>query len=599
MLLVAGWHVTWPDLDRDFNHLHGWSNSQEALIARNLAEEWRLRPVFGAFTLKLFDAVDNYFFFLHYPPLHHATLALVFATTGAGHPHRTIRLVAMAEVLLFLLGLYGLAREIDPSGYTAAWALFLGAVNAEVIYFGAFTWGAFGFWSLVFTVSTWWGFLRWWRRPTRGAALAWVCALLGGLLASFFFYPATVPMAALLFLRPRRRGDRNLAILLLLAPVAAFAVIQGYYKYGLPLLVGHAIVGTGTTSTMAARTQFGLLGHWTFWRLFLEQCWWFLSPPLVLGAAGYYATSLRRRADPMCLFAVLTLVTGLPVIAFPGATLDHQATYLLLIPALALAAASFIARFRSFVIHVAAVLAAVGAAFWTTADFKAGNNTPPFEFKTGVALALFTPEDSFVRMHYPLNPLDECLMLLFYAHRTVLFDVPKPLRAVGVAPRFDLSFVQTSTPSVPQGALGVVIPNLNTDTGLHGILVDLAPRLRPAPPALAAPVAGPAVELTRGAITAAAGAMQVVELEWARSAGAQPPVRLDVGETDGGAFAAIASFPLGGAQVGATPDGRPLYRGAYLVETQRPDATLSLRLVDETTGEPFAGTPFRLERAVS
>src|SRR5713101_5411399 len=39
LTLFCGWHRTWPDLNRDFNHLHGFGECQDAVLARTIAEE--------------------------------------------------------------------------------------------------------------------------------------------------------------------------------------------------------------------------------------------------------------------------------------------------------------------------------------------------------------------------------------------------------------------------------------------------------------------------------------------------------------------------------------------------------------------------------
>ncbi len=229
LTLFVGWHVTWPDLNRDFNHLHGWEHCQDAHLGRMIAEEGAAKLGFAPVVFKFFDAGGNYFYYTHYPILTHAAISLLFHFTSSANAHRTLRVAGMLVTLFFLYGLYLLARQLHGTRF-AAWVLFFGAVNAETFYFGVFP--SMQSFALLFTVFAYWAYLRWRQRGALPAAILCVLALVGGYLSTFLFYPASLPIAADLFCCDpgRTRRHRLLAGGAVLLPVVFFVAVQLHYR---------------------------------------------------------------------------------------------------------------------------------------------------------------------------------------------------------------------------------------------------------------------------------------------------------------------------------------------------------------------------------
>ena len=579
--LIYGWHYTWPDLNRDFNHLHGWGECQDGHLARNIAEEGLLKLGLAPVAFKFFDAGDHYWYYTHYPILPHAILSLVFHVVSPASEHRALRLASMAMTLLFLCGLYLLGRELHGASF-AAWALFFAAVNAQSFFFGAFE--PMGSLAILCAAFAYWSYLRWRRTGTRLPLVLCATSLLGGYLSSYFFYPASLPMAVdLFYCHPHRTQRRTLAAAsLILLPVVLFISIQLYYQHGVALLTGKEVFTTGAAQNLAHRTHYELLLSFGFYQRVLQELLWYLSPPMVIGAAAYYAArvsllAVAWRTRPLArrwkdVFIILTVALAACLFLFPQSTLDHQMTYLFAILPLSLAGAAAVYRLRSYAVTTLVIAATIVTAFAGSDSFKAMNNSPQWEFKTGVALSLFTPPGSFVQT--VINP-NYYFMLLYYAHRNLLFNVIEQLRPAGVPIRFDLSF---GSPAPPNACALLV-------AGTDAVIVDRAPHLRPKLLPVHTTYGSGAYEIVAARVTGTFENMHVVEIGWRQTRSSSESLGFDVGQVVRGQFVSLGRLkPSAGCLDASENHGGPVHREAYFVETQHNEDSMLMRVVHLQSG---------------
>jgi hypothetical protein len=584
LILVVGWHATWPDLNRDFNHLHGWGECQDAQLARSIAEEGLVKLGFAPVVFKFFDAGDHYWYYAHYPVLPHAVLSVVLHLASPAHQHRALRLAGMSMALVFLLGVYLLGRELYGTSF-AAWALFFAAVNAQTFFFSVFQ--AMGSLAILFAVFAYWSYLRWRRTGRRLPLVVCVASLCGGYLSDFFFYPAALPIIVdILCCYPvRTRRHTLVAGFLLLLPLLIFVAVQLHYRYGIALLTGKEVYSTGSEQNLAHRTHYELLLTFTFYKRLVEGCLWYLSPPILVGALAYYAShassvlrgsargSIARRWQDV--FVILTLSLGACVLLFPQSTLDHEFTYQFLVLPMSLACAGAVYRLTSVVVKTAIAAVTVAAAFGNTAALKSMNNSPQWEFKTGVGLSLFTPEGSFVRT--ALEP-NYYFMLLYYAHRNLLFHVPEELRPLNVPVRFDLAF---GAP-VAADACALFVP------GTNAVVVDHTPELRPTLVPIHATYGNGAYEIVAARVTASYENMHLVEIAWRQNWAIVGSVGIEIGQIAHGQFVSLGRFtPRGGCADTSAEAGAPSHREVYFVETQHTGLPIIMRLFDPQSGRSF------------
>ncbi len=322
-----------------------------------------------------------------------------------------------------------------------------------------------------------------------------------------------------------------------------------------------------------------------FYQRILQELLWYLSPPVVIGALAYYASRIssllqhlssrflvRRWKD---IFIILTLALSSCLLLFPQNTVDHQMMYQFAIPALSLAGAAVIYRLNSYVVKVALVAITLVTAFSSSESFKAMNNSPQWEFKTGVALSLYTPEGSFVRVALEGNYY---FMLLYYAHRNLLFNVPETLRSSNVPARFALAF---GTP-VAADACALFVP------GTNAVVVDHAPELRPKLLPIHATYGDGAYELVAARVTASYENMHLVETAWRQKRAILGSVGIEIGQVVQGQFVSLGRFtPRGGCPDTSEAAGAPGHREVYFVETQNTGLPIVMRLFDPQTGRSF------------
>jgi hypothetical protein len=581
--LFCGWRHFWPDLGRDFNHLHGWGICQEAHLGRTMNEQGFATTGLVPVVLPFFDAGDNHWYYLHYPPFTHVAIALLYRAMPAGDDHRTLRLAGMALTLMFLSAVYLLAEELK-GGRFAAWTMFFAAINAESLYFGVFP--SITVFTILFASLAYGSYVGWKKTRSRRMAAAVLVSLCLGFLTNYFFYPAVIPLAIdLLFDQGRR--SRPLALAVLFSPLLFFVFIHAYYHYGLPLWTGKEILGTTSIQNLAVRSHHELLLSFDFYSDVLHECLWYLSPTALVAAIAYWtATASRLAAHPSAetfrrrwreVFLIGTLSLGSCLFLFPQSTLDHEFTYAYLILPVSLAAAAAVYRLESRLVKLVIGATTILAAFAATDSLARTNNSPQWEYNSGVAVSLFTPPGSFVRVDLDLK---YHFMFLFYAHRNLLFHVPERLEPAGVEARFELTAREPTT----ENGCYLAVPR--TDFRLF----DYKPVLRPALARLDPPPAMGTLAILGAQITGRFQTSHVVEIEWRDLGTTGEDAEIEFGqliEADFVAFGRLRLTP--DCPVSADGDAGTVYRGAYFLNVLAHDSPVRLRFIDPRTGAPLAG----------
>ena len=579
--LIFSWRVFWPDPDRDFNHLHGWGWCEVSLLARNLAHIGALETGLAPVAYQYHDTGGHYMYYLHHPPLIPLAVSLLFHGGANSHPHARVRWASFAFALTFVAMMYLLGRELEGDRL-AAWAAFFSAINAEQFFFGSSAVLNGFFWSSFAAALSYWTYWRW-RSTGRQVYLA-VCvlSLCAGLLAEWFsfFVPLPIAIDLLAFSPERGRRRRRLAVFLLLLPPVMFLLIQSYYRYGLSLLAGKAVHAAQFTQSLAARTHWELLWSFAFYKSVLDSVFWYFSPAAFIAAVAFvvtrrFAFDRPRRtgtseAERKQAFIVFSLLIGAPLLLLPRSTIDHQFSYALLLLPLPLAAAAGLAFVRSRPVQAVVMVTTLLSASASASELSATNNSPRWEFETGVAANLFTPPGSFLKV-----PLDGDLlypMLLFYGDREFIFPPPPEIQPAPIHSRFEL----ITGPFHDAAACPLYLPANSTT------LVDREPGLRARLPRRGGTYDGGALEILGAQTTGSYGDLRLVELEWVAHARTPEPLELELVQTGGGSYAPLGTFGFRGNTLDSSQaeTERP-YRDAYLV-TARGTGPVSIRLFEKT-----------------
>jgi len=580
LLLAMGWHLTWPDLNRDFNNLHGWADCQDAHMARMHAEEGGWKTGFRPVEYRLHDATDAYRY-AHYGILTTSLVSLVFEVAPPRWEHLALRLAGIGTSCVFLAGLYLLARRLFGQRF-AAWALFFGALSPQVLYFGAFP--ASYVIGNAFAVFAFWAYVAWREGGRRAHLAAWIALLLAALFSSIYLVGATLGIG-LDFLLNRALPERRrvgLAVALALLPGAVLAAQALHYRYGVEWITGHVPWGSGVAQNIHSRTHFELLGTFSFYSKIVSFVIWAFSPAALIGFASFLAIdtprAIRHWRSPSGsaqawrpLFVAGTLGLAAIAVPFPQSTLTHDFTWTVLLVPMALMAAAFMMRTRSVLAGAVAVVLTSVAAFAGSHELASRNNSPPAEWELGVGLRLATPKGSFVRI--PWDGALSTFMLDYYAHRELLPRVPDEYRAVVPEPRFVVEF-----PPIPDDAAAIYVP------GANETIVDRSPGERTALPATGETYRGGTWELVSSGLTGQYGGLAIVELEWRLLSGAGVPPSIEIGQRVQGAWTRLGTFRLRGNGMTRWPTPREAsHRDGFLV-TLAGAGPILLRFVDPATG---------------
>lgn len=592
ILLAIGWHRTWPDLNRDLNHLHGWASCQDAHMARMFAEEGALRTGLRPVEYRLFDAADSYRY-AHYGILTTAIVSLVYEVASPAWEHRALRLAGMLTTCTFLLGLFLLARRLADECF-ASWALFFGAISPQVFFFGAFP--ASYVIGNTFAVMAFLAYVGWRRGGNRWQLAACVGLLTGAHLSSVYLVGASVAIGLDIALNRTLPDRRRVwgATAFALLPLVLIGVQELHYRHGVEWITGHAPWGSDVAQNVAQRMHLELLGTIDLYKRLVDDLTWRLSPVALVSFVVFLAIdaprAIRRwRAGSpeigtwRSLFVFGTLGLAAIVVPFPQSTLTHDFTFTVLLVPMSLMAARLLSRTRSAVAACAVVILTSLGAFAGTRQFKNVNNSSSAEWQLGVALRLATPRDAIVRL--PWDGAESFFMLQYYAHRALLPDVPEPYRAVGLPePRFVVG-----APPIPDAAAAIHVP------GMHGSIIDLHPGERPSLPIGVETYRRGAWELVSRGITGRYGGLAIVELDWILHRAEGAPPSIEIGQRVRGKWARLGVFRLRGNAMESwpSPDGVP-HRDGYVVPLAGAGPIL-LRIIDEGTGMRLAADSGRLE----
>ena len=579
LVLAVGWRHTWPDLNRDFNHLHGYEHTQDALLARMFVTEGPRHLGFAPATYALHDPGQHYRYYTHYSALPHLLLAGVVAAAPARYEHLALRVAGMCVTSAFLLLLYLFGRRFGGRRF-AAWLLLFGAVSAELLFFGVFP--AMYVLGSLFVIAAYYCYLGW-RSTARGRPLLALLWLIGGYLCWIGFYAAALPIVVDIARFDPARAERRRwrwAALFAVLPVIVFVAVQAHYRFVVPWLTGKEIWADDFRSTLAARGHYAWWRSIWFYRRLAIDSFRFTSPVGVASAGAYLLVRLRRlqtrSARPLTWresFIVCSFAMYLFLLAFPQSTLDHESTYFQLAIPLALAATTFVVD-RGRLVKGVAVATTLAVAFVATRGFMARNNTPQQEFQLGVAIRLAAPKDAFVRIPLPGNRFYP--VLVYYADRSLMFDVPQRFEPVGISPRFDVVYGPSG---VPEQDASIAVPGIST------LLLDHDPAARPPLRRVARSWDGKSWTIDGAAVTAAYGPWNLVEFDWESARDTSEPLGVEIGEWVDGSWSPLLTLMLRNNTVDTSmAPTHKRYRDAVLIYTPQ-RGRIALRIFDRRTSQ--------------
>jgi hypothetical protein len=223
---------------------------------------------------------------------------------------------------------------------------------------------------------------------------------------------------------------------------------------------------------------------------------------------------------------------------------------------------------RGLVVQALAVVATVLAAFVGVQSLRSANNTPQREFQLGVGIRLATPPDAFVRV--PLSGEDFYPMLLYYADRRLLFNVPPRFQTATHA-RFEVVFGQ---PRQPSNDGLVLLP------GAGAVIVDHSPDQRPLLPFIGRSYEQGAWTILGARVTSSFDSYSLVEVAWRSARLTREPLALEIGQWAGRTWVPLATVRLRGGTVdSSSAELDRSFRDAYLVKP-RSGGQLALRVLD-------------------
>ena len=581
-VLAVGWLHAWPNLNRDFDHLHGWGYAQYAQLARMFAEQGVRHLGFAPAEYALHDIGDNYRYFIHDSPVVYLLLSVPLRLAPRGLDHLALRLTGMVTTVAFLAVVYALARRLRSRDF-AAWVLFFAAVSAEVLFFGVFPSETIGALFIALAYCT---YLGWRSAPRNGWPVLAIASLVAANLCyTVFAFPAALPILVDLALFDpaglRRRRWTQMSLIALI-PFLVFAALRLHYEVILPWLVSKPIWAADVGTTLYARLRYSLLVSPAFYLRLVWDAFRYVSPVGTAVAVAYVIQRLARVRRPQRrapaaswqrAFIASTFTMVLFLLAFPKSALDHEFELFQLIVAFALLAGWFVVE-RGVATKAIAIIATIAMAFASTTHFSHRDNTPQWEFQTGVAIRLATPQPAFVRV--PMDGREFYAMLLYYAHRDLLFDVPKRFRPVGVSQRFAVYFFPHK---VPMDVAAIYSRPSNA------VLYDAEPAARPLLPAVNRTYEGGRWRLLGAGITASYGPWRLVEIQWESARPTDAHLVIQVGEWKRRGWSALFTARLRGNTVdtSSAPTGTR-FRDGFLVKAFGGNG-IALQVFDERGGQ--------------
>jgi len=583
VVLIVGWARTWPNLNRDFNHLHGWNAAFLGELARTTGHAGLPRVGFAAVLEPLYDVGRNYWYIFHYGPLLTFVLAPVGRFASGAYEHATLRLLGIVVTIAYLIFLYLLGRRLRGPRF-AAWTLFFGAISAEVFFFGAFT-GFDYVGSIMLVAAAYLAYVAWRTNPRTSWPRAAILLLSCAFLWDFNSYVAAAPIFVdLVWFDPARVGARKWrpAVVVAVLPVLAVAAQEFDYRVVVPLLIHREpfALSRDLRLTLAMRGNYKLLATFWFYRELIRSSTTYVAPVGVAVTLLFlvrYAPRLRsflrgpRNVPWQLAFVASTFGLAVFLIMFPQSTLVHQFTYFQVGLPLALAGAYYVTD-RGNVIKLAAIAGTILVAFSTAGWFRGLNNTPLWEFETGVGIRLSTPEGSFVRV--PIAADLDTPMMLFYSNRPLLFNLPPQFTPAVNDTRFDVAF---QAPAIPDNVAGLFIPVANA------VVLDRHPSLRVALPNVGRVYGNGAWIVWSAAVTEAYRDWRMVEIDWIARRKTKEHLGVEIGEYINGQWTGSVVAKLrgntvdtAGAQVGQH------YRDGFLVPVSH-EGQLVLRIIDLTS----------------